>query len=524
MTLRELTSLREDAFGLALAEAEVEWASAAGLPLPGTVAARVRAHPRATSADGLAEANEALAEAGADPARAGRAARLASLRDFLVRARARALDPGAADELAQLPRRPSVRPPGDAGLHGALPEVAVERELPRLRERQRRAEMEHALAEAAEAGADARASAWEAAQAALGELRLGDPGEAAARLQLRGWGAGDAPGQATSTVRAVCERALEGTAALASDLVAWLLERHSFARPSPGGAERHDVLFLLESPGCAAAFPRGELLRTCRRWAEMLRLDLGCAGALRLDDDERPLKQPGARAVALDPPGEVRLSLFPQEGPRALAGLLSAFGAAQLRCGPPEDAPPEDLWLGDAALGHAAGEVFGGLVRDPAFLRRCAKADLRRDDERAIAAAAVLDLRLAAAAALSSLDAHREGSLPAAAEGFRERFAQAALAELPRGLASAGLDPFLGSFSRLRGLCLAARLRHGLRERFDEDYWRNPRALPALRGLWARGGRPTLGELWAEGAPPGEAAPSPPSVEPLLAELAQACR
>src|SRR5437016_4287385 len=81
---------------------------------------------------------EALARASSP----GRAARLASLRDFLVRARALELDSGAAQELLEFPRRPSVRRHGDPGLHGALPPVAAERELPKLREREERADLE----------------------------------------------------------------------------------------------------------------------------------------------------------------------------------------------------------------------------------------------------------------------------------------------------------------------------------------------------------------------------------------------
>jgi hypothetical protein len=73
-------------------------------------------------------------------------------------------------------------------------------------------------------------------------------------------------------------------------------------------------------------------------------------------------------------------------------------------------------------------------------------------------------------------------------------------------------------------MCGAARIRSVLRERFDEDYWRNPRTVPVLRGLWGRGGRPTLRELWAEVAQRDEPEGAQPSVEPLLAELREACR
>jgi hypothetical protein len=95
---------------------------------------------------------------------------------------------------------------------------------------------------------------------------------------------------------------------------------------------------------------------------------------------------------------------------------------------------------------------------------------------------------------------------------MRELHARATGASLPRGLAMPLLDPFLGPWGELRGLSLAARMRAFLVERFDEDWWRNPRTLGSLHGLWSRGGRPTASELWAELG--GEM-----SVAPLCAEL-----
>src|SRR3954452_16530810 len=151
----------------------------------------------------------------------------------------------------------------------------VVRELPRIRSRDRRAEMEAALADAVRAADATRAAAWEASQAARAEAGVRRPDDAAA-------GAG---------------KTLAGTDAIAGDLGAWLLERHTGAKP--GSAALHDVLHLVSAPRCASAFIAGELHRTVRRWAEMLRLDLS---ELKLDEEDRPLKWAGAHAEPLDPP------------------------------------------------------------------------------------------------------------------------------------------------------------------------------------------------------------------------------
>jgi hypothetical protein len=488
--LRELPDLREDAAGLAAALARERYLRAAGLPPQDSLRDVLRAHRLAASSEGLARAREALGNANAeDPPRPGRTARLTSLRDLLARARALELEPMAAQELFELDRRPLVKLPGDEGLHGAIPPVAVERELPNLRSREKRGEMEEALATAVRAADGARSAAWDAAQAAQSEAGMPAP---------------EGPAQWP-------ERILDGTDAIVEDLGAWLLERHTGVKP--GAAARHDVLHLLHAPPGAGAFPAGEMQRTVRRWAEMLRLDLS---ELKIDDEDRPLKRPRARAEPVDPPWEVALTFLPAEGPRALGALLGAIGTALLRLGPPPDAPPEDLWLGDPAVWHACWEVLEGLVRDREWLRRCAKVQLSRDEERGIAIAAVIDCRVAAARTLASLQAREFGLGSRAAAAHRDLYARATGAELPAGLALCDLDPWFEPLAHLQGRALAARIREFLRDRHDEDWWRNPRSASSLHALWGRGGRPTCTELWTELG--GE-----PSVNPLLFELSQAC-
>lgn len=470
--LRELAALREEASRLCARLAGLHAADVLGKPVPQTLRDVVREHRLSTSSDGLAQARDALENAQAeDPPRAGRIARLKALRNFLVEARALSLEPGAAQELFELPRRKLVKPPGDAGLHGALPPVVVERQLPFERDRDKRAELEAAFAEALSQFDGVRGAVFEARQAALAE-----GGVVLERSPLP-------------------EQVLEGTDAIAQDLGAWLLERNTGAK---SGFARHDVLHLLHAPRCASAFPRGELLRTVRRWAEMLRFDLLAQKSIRLDDDDVPQKRPGAFALPVDAPYETVISLLPEEGPRALGSLLFAVGEAQRFAGPSSDAPPEDVWLGDPAVRIACGALFEGLVRDREFRRRCAKVELPRDDERAIAMAAVFDLRICAARAIASFEARDLGPSARAAHLHRELYARATLAELPAGLALEGVDAFPSALDELRGRMLAAGMRAFLRERYDEDFWRNPRALAPLQAVWARGGRPTEDEIWAE--------------------------
>ena len=79
------------------------------------------------------------------------------------------------------------------------------------------------------------------------------------------------------------------------------------------------------------------------------------------------------------------------------------------------------------------------------------------------------------------------------------------------------LDPFGEPAFELAGRALAARLRLFLRDRYDEDWWRNPRTATSLNALWGRGGRPTAADLWAEMG-------SPAGIDALVDELIESCR
>jgi hypothetical protein len=69
---------------------------------------------------------------------------------------------------------------------------------------------------------------------------------------------------------------------------------------------------------------------------------------------------------------------------------------------------------------------------------------------------------------------------------------QAIRAEVPPEMALKDADPFCTSAHTLRGWMGAALLADGLRERFDEDWYRNDRTGPFLRELWQQGLCPSL--------------------------------
>jgi hypothetical protein len=162
--------------------------------------------------------------------------------------------------------------------------------------------------------------------------------------------------------------------------------------------------------------------------------------------------------------------------------LLEAAGTALAA----SFAPPSRR---DAAFGRALGWLFGSLVLEPRFLADAGDVDRKHapDLVRDLALRRLVDLRARAAALRIAAEVER-GSFSGAAwrEGYREAMSAATLAAWDGARASRDADA-ADQGARLSGAAAGEALRRELRERFDEDWWRNPRAGPFLAALLAAG-------------------------------------
>ncbi|AUX27931.1 hypothetical protein SOCEGT47_085310 [Sorangium cellulosum] len=175
-------------------------------------------------------------------------------------------------------------------------------------------------------------------------------------------------------------------------------------------------------------------------------------------------------------------------GAASFARALARFGAAlALASGG-----------GSFALAHAPFDLrrarraalFGGLVADPVFCARALGLGRGRalDQARATARGLLLSLRLDAARASLVFRAGHDGgehvllrSSRDRGDRFEEATARALGAPIPGALAGVlpALEP--DAAVRLAGALLGARDRRDMIERFDEDWFRNPRAAEAIR-------------------------------------------
>jgi hypothetical protein len=317
-----------------------------------------------------------------------------------------------------------------------------------------------------------------------------------------------------------CEQLLRDTQAMWDDV----LPDYSRRRLAIPAREltRADALALFRAPEFDPAFPAGGMLATIRTQVTSMGVDPEAVGRVRYDVGERPGKRARAFCAPVRVPHEVYLVLRPHGGAGDWRTLLHELGHALHFANARPDLPFEARWAGDNSVTEGFAMLFDHLMHDRGWLTRYTELGKARvgDYLRSAGLEELHFLRRYAGKLRYELALYR-GEVPwrslpdlyvetlGAATGFQYRAADAFV----------DVDPRFYSTRYLRAWQLQAVITEALRERYDADWWRNPRAGPWLVGqLLAEGQRELADELAARVAGrPLSFAPVVRAVEAMLA-------
>jgi len=426
----QLEQIREEVDALSRALSEERFRHVAGLDREPAIAAIFDAHGRAADRETVAE----LREKG-DRDLAARVASFAAERAAAPEEEAWR----AADSAATGPG-----PDGPMGISDAALSLLHERN------RERRRELGRAVAEAAGAASTPRE--------ACAEIR------ARARASLGFTPAWEDVVQADDV--------LNGSEAAYGDVLSWFARRDGLELPPRGNLDRTEFLHLLAARDLDGLFRPGTQNQVVLEGFDGLGMDVR---RVRLDGGARAAKWPGAHAF------EGRLSLRRQGGAADWMDLLDAAGRATA-------ASASRPSTRDPALPATVGALGASLLLEARFLEQATGLDRKKSKDviRRLALRRLFQLRAAAAALRVAAEVERGTSGQAWREAHREALSRAALATWPDGLAARDADAETHR-TALAGAAWAAQIQADLRNRFDEDYWRNPRTAEALAGRLAAG-------------------------------------
>lgn len=297
---------------------------------------------------------------------------------------------------------------------------------------------------------------------------------------------------------------LRETADAYGDLLTFALKRLD-AQLHPRSARAHDAERAMLAPWLFESFRREDLQHAVTRCLGDLGLNPSAEGRITIDTEPREGRVPGAHLFELRVPDQVRLLLTPDLGFDAYAGWLRAWGTAMHRAHVSRTAAFVERRLGDRAVVDAIGCLFESLLLDEGWLKRYLRltASQAREAARVFAFRQLGELRRTAAIALVHRELLERGPSRPLQEEYVTRLSQALGVEAPRGRYLHDVGTLSGALVSLDAWALEGALHAQLRERFNEDFWRNPATGRWLVGYAAAGQRDDATAM--ANAPGGEA-------------------
>jgi Peptidase family M3 len=303
-------------------------------------------------------------------------------------------------------------------------------------------------------------------------------------------------GIALANLEGACRTFLRDTEDLWRDLLAPAVKRSLGVAVSD--LTRADALALFRAPQFDAAFPGNAMEPAVRKQMGEMAIDPDANGRVRFDVGEREGKRARAFCAPVRVPDEVYLVLRPHGGQSDYMTLLHELGHAVHFAYTRADYPFEYRWAGDNSVTEAYAMLFDHLTQNRGWLARYT--GLGRDLPGYLRAAALEELhflRRYTAKLIYEVQLY-SGRVPwtALPDLFVETLSAATSFQYSAADAFVDVDPRFYSSRYLRAWQLGALLASGLVDRFDVDWYRNPRTGPWLiENLFGEGQRETADEV-----------------------------
>lgn len=299
-----------------------------------------------------------------------------------------------------------------------------------------------------------------------------------------------------AALRAECEAFLRETQAMWDEVLPHFLRAR--LGMSPAEATRADALALFRAKEFDQYFPPTSMEASIRRQVREMGVDATANGRVIFDTGEREGKRSRAFCAPVRIPNEVYLVMRPHGGQTDWNTFLHELGHALHFAYMRPDLPYEYRWLGDNSITEGYAMLFDHLMGDPGWLARYT--EIGGGDSREFLRAGGFEelhfLRRYTAKLGYEIDLYG-GDVPwdSLPDLYVERLTRATTFRYSPSDAFVDVDPHFYAARYLRAWQLQALITETLTERFNEDWWRNPRAGPWISAaLFGEGQRELAGE------------------------------
>jgi hypothetical protein len=260
-------------------------------------------------------------------------------------------------------------------------------------------------------------------------------------------------------------------------------------------AWRADLSYVLRGKEYDDWFPRRELVPTLIATLRTLGFDLEEQSNIKLDVEPRSTKSPRAFCAPILVPSDVRLVLQPIGGHQDYDTLLHEAGHAEHFANVDPTLPFAYRWLGDSSITEGYAFLLQYLTTEPIWLRKQLRFDTSDEFRRFALFQKLQLLRRYSTKLFYEQELQRAEEPEPLAERYADLFTHHLLVRYAPDEYLADVDDGLYAAQYLRAWIFEAQLREFLRNEFDEEWFRSPRAGRFLRDLWRDGQKHTADEL-----------------------------
>lgn len=266
---------------------------------------------------------------------------------------------------------------------------------------------------------------------------------------------------------------------------------------TPGEATRADAGALFRAREFDGGFPKDAMEREVRRHVTEMGVSPDANGRVRYDTADREGKRSRAFCAPVRIPEEIHLVIRPHGGQNDWMTLLHELGHALHFANAERTLPFEFRWMGDNSVTEGYAMLFDHRLKDAGWLQRYTELNAAgaADFLRSAGFEELHFLRRYCGKLMYEMELYG-GAVPW--ESLPARYVETLMAtttfQYREADAFVDVDPRFYSARYLRAWQLQALLNESLTERFNEDWWRNPKAGPWIVGELFSHGQRELGD------------------------------
>jgi hypothetical protein len=286
-------------------------------------------------------------------------------------------------------------------------------------------------------------------------------------------------GVSLAGLKAECEQFLRDTEAIWNETLPAFAK--SVLNMRAADLTRADALALFRAREFDAYFPATEMETSIRKQVREMGIDPLAGGRITLDTGDREGKRSRAFCSPVRVPDEVYLVLRPHGGQTDWHTFLHELGHALHFAYMRPDLAFEYRWLGDNSITEGYAMLFDHRMKDSGWLKRNTQLGAKNLEPflRAAGFEELHYLRRYSAKLIYEIELYGgQVSWDSLPDLYVDGLTRATTFQYGRADAFVDVDPRYYAVRYLRAWQLQALIAETLVERYDEDWWRNPRTGP----------------------------------------------